>query len=165
MLAGIASAACSPALDWRDMRPTGLGLAMTMPCQPATRVRSVSVANHAFDMILYACSEAGVTYSVGSFDVKDPAAVGTILTTLVNAVQSNIQGHAKSDDPARVPGMTPHSAARQIHFTGRLPDGRAVSEWLLVFSRGTRVYQAIALGGPSDAALAQQFALGLKVLP
>ena len=165
MMAGIALAACSPALDWRDMRPPGLGLAMTMPCQPATRVRSVRFAKHAFEMTLYACSEAGVTYSVGSFDVKDPAAVGPMLSSLVNAVQGNIQGHTESDEPARVPGMTPHSAARQIQFIGRLPDGRAVSEWLLVFSRGTRVYQAIALGGPSDAALAQQFALGLKVLP
>lgn len=165
MMAGIALAACSPALDWRDMRPPGLGLAMTMPCRPAAQVRSVRVAKHAFEMTLYACSEAGVTYSVGSFDVKDPTAVGTMLTALVGDVQGNIQGHAESDEPARVPGMTPHSAARQIHFTGRLPDGRLVSEWLLVFSRGTQVYQAIALGGPSDAALAQQFALGLKVLP
>ena len=165
MLAGMAVTACSPALDWRDMRPAGLGLAMSMPCRPATQVRSVSVANQAFDMTMHACSEAGVTYSVGSFDVRDPAAVGTLLTILISTVQGNIKGRAESDQPAHVPGMTPHPAARQIHFTGRLPDGRAVSEWLLVFSRGTRVYQAIAMGGPSDAALAQQFVLGLKVLP
>lgn len=165
MLAGMAVTACSPALDWRDMRPAGLGLAMSMPCRPATQVRSVSLANQAFDMIMHACSQSGVMFSVGSFDVKDPAAVGTVLNTLVSAVQGNIEGHAASDEPAGVPGMTPHLAARHIHFTGRLPDGRAVSAWLLVFSRGTRVYQAIALGGRSDAALAQQFVLGLKVLP
>ena len=164
MLAGMAGTACSPAVDWREMRPPGLGLTMTMPCRPATQVRSVSLADRAVDMTLYACREAGVTYSVGSFDVGDPALVGAMLIALVKAAQVNVQGHAESDEPARVPGMTPHSAARQIQISGRLPDGRVVREWLLVFARGTRVYQAIALGGPSDAALAQQFGLGLKVL-
>ena len=163
--ASTASAGCSPAIDWRSLRPVGLGLELTMPCRPASQVRPVNLAGRTFEMTLYTCNEMGVTYSLGTFDVADPALVGAMLMLLVKASQTNLQAEVISEGGAQVPGMTPHPQARQIHLAGRLPDGRAVSEWLHVFSRGTRVYQAVVMGGATVTASAQQFASGLKVLP
>ncbi len=161
----MACVACTPEHDWRVMQPPGLGLAMTMPCRPASQLRQVHLDDRTFEMTMFACADAGMTFSLGSLNTGDPTLVGSTLSALTKAARSNIQARTLSDAEARVPGMTPHPLARQMELSGHLHDGRSVNEWLVVFSKGTRVYQALVLGNPADAAMAQQFANGLKVLP
>jgi hypothetical protein len=78
-------------------------------------------------------------------------------------VVANIAGQVSRDDPADVPGMTPHPLARRLTLQGRLPDGRPTHAQALWFSRGTQVYQAVVLGAVADEDVPSAFSSALKV--
>jgi hypothetical protein len=58
--------------------------------------------------------------------------------------------------------MTSNAEARRLEFVGRLPDGRAVTEHAVFFSRGLRVYQASAIGDRPAADLVEPFFAALR---
>ncbi|MBE0548915.1 MAG: hypothetical protein IH627_14965, partial [Rubrivivax sp.] len=49
-------AACSPTLDWRDVRPAGSGVTLLMPCKPVVQERSLPLAGAPVRLSLQACS-------------------------------------------------------------------------------------------------------------
>lgn len=149
--------ACSPALDWRETRPPGLGLVVNFPCRATTHARKLSVAGRNVEMVMHACSEHGMTFSISMLDATEPALVGPMLAALGDAAVTNIAGKVESDEPASVPGMTPHPRARHQVISGRLPDGRRVTEHLVLFSRGVRLYQAAHIGDKAQVDVAQRF--------
>lgn len=155
--------ACSPTFDWREMRPAGLGLAMSMPCRPASHARKLRLAGREVEMIMYACREHEMIFSLSTLDATDPSLVGPMLAHLGQAAATNILGTVESDEPARVPGMTPHPAARHQVISGRLPDGRQVTEHLVLFSHGVRLYQAVLIGDKVQGEVARRFIGGLEV--
>ena len=147
------------------MHPAGLGLDVAMPCRPATQVRQVPLAGQTLPMTMLACSEQGHVFSVAVVDVAEPARVAAVLAALRLAALLNVQGRVLDERAAAVKGMTPHVNARQISIIGRLPDGQTMREHLLVFSRGTRVYQAVALGALLEAGTASQFFDSIRARP
>ena len=161
----IGVAACAPALDWREMRLSDLHLAMSMPCRPTSHVRRFPLAGRAVEMTLHVCVVAGTSYSLGTLDCGDPTQVGPMLEALSEAARANLQGRVEVDEPAHLPGMTPHAAARRMVILGRRPDGVAVRSDMLVFSYGARVFQAIALGAPPSIDGARRFLGSLAVVP
>lgn len=139
--------ACTPVLDWRDVRPPGAGLVALFPCKPAGHARRIVLADTPVEMTIYACSAGGATYAVGFADLGQPAQVGRGLSALAEASARNIGSALAADTaPVSVPGMTPNPQAQRLSLTGRLADGRPVQEQVAVFSRGTRVYQATVVG-------------------
>ena len=156
-------AACAPALDWRQIRPGGLGVEVAFPCRPAQHARNVLLAGQQVDMILYACSVEGLTFGLASAELPDVRQVDAALAELVQAAARNIAATIDTELVADVPGMTPSTRARRVSLTGRMPDGRPVIEHAAVFSRGARVYQVTLLGqGPSPDVVQALFA-SLKV--
>ncbi len=155
LVLALAAAGCSPSLDWRRMQPEGWGLAVALPCRPSTHARQVVLADAPVQLQLMACSAGEHTFAAASADVVDPARVGPALQALGAAARTNVQGEVESDQPAAVKGMTPHPLARRWRLAGRLPDGKAVREQVLVFAHGTRVFQLTVLGPRSDDALAR----------
>jgi len=164
LLAALAAAACSAALDWRQLRPAGWGLAVSLPCRPASQTRTVALAGATVPMELLACSADGHSFAAASADLADPARVGPALAALAAAARDNLQGQVESEQPAAVPGMTPSPAARRWRIAGRLPDGRAVREQVLVFAHGTRVFQLTLLGPQADDARARPLLEAAEVL-
>lgn len=164
LVAAALLSACTASLDWRQMRPEGLQLSAAFPCRPASQARQVHLAGVGAEMILYACTAQDITFAIGSFDLGDPARVGDALSALRAAALANVRGQVRTEVPATVPRMTPHPLARELSFDGRLPDGRFVEEALVVFSRGTRVYQATLVGSKLDAEVVRTFLDALKVI-
>ena len=156
---------CSESLDWREMSPSDWHLKVSMPCRPASRTRRLTVSGRAVDMAMQVCDAGGWTFSIAMLDARDPTLVGDIVTGLRGAVVGNIEGQVIRDDPAEVPGMTPHLSSRRLTLRGHLPDGRATQGQAVWFSRGTQVYQAVVLGGVADEGIADAFAGALKVVP
>jgi hypothetical protein len=157
-------AACTPTLDWRELSPEGSLARVMFPCKPASHARPVVIAGETIDMSMFACSAADTVYALSFADVKDPARVGPALDELARAAQSNVQAASgAASEPAKVAGMTPHPQAGQWRLAGRLPDGRAVQERVVVFSHGTRVYQATMLGAKLDSEAQDTFFGALRV--
>jgi hypothetical protein len=146
LLAGAVLAGCSPALNWRTIRPDGSGAELLMPCKPDHLVRSLPLAGATVSLTLLACEAEDVTWALAFADVQDPARVGEALQALQAAAQANVAGSTARPLPLQVAGATPHPASGRLAFEGRLPDGRPVHEQVAVFTKGTRVFQATALG-------------------
>ena len=167
--AGLALAAlwgCSPALDWREVRPPGSSAQAIFPCKPASHARKVTLAGAAVEMSLYGCAASQVSYALAFADMVDPALVAPALEELARAAPVHLQASEPgASAPLAVPGMTPHERAVLWTLSGRLPDGRRVQERMALFAYGTRVYQATAVGERLDPSAWDSFLAGLKVGP
>jgi hypothetical protein len=157
--------ACSPALDWRRIKPAGTGLEALFPCRPASLARDVSLRDRRVEMTMHACTAAGHTFAVGSLVVAEPSEVAVMLDALRDAAGRNVGGATSSLQPFDVPGMTPNPRAGASTLIGQRPDGSAVTEHLLMFARGERVYQATVVGDRPDADAVSVFFTGLRLMP
>lgn len=163
-LAAAGAVACTPTLDWREVRPTGSNAQLMFPCKPAGHARQVAMAGTQVEMAVFACTAGESTYALAFADTADPARVTPALAELASAASANLQSGGPTDSsPARVPGMTPNDRAARWQLAGRLPDGRAVREHVAVFAHGTRVYQATVIGARPDAEAVETFFGALRV--
>lgn len=144
----LALLACTPALDWRQVRPDAAGIEVLFPCKPDSHARQVMLAEQSVRMTMYACTAQGHTYALTHADLGDPGRVRPALVALRAAAVANLQGTETFERELNVAGMTPHPEARQLEVTGRLPDGTPVVQQLVVLARGTMVYQLSRVGPP-----------------
>lgn len=156
--------ACTPALDWREVRPDGSGALVLFPCKPSHASRWVRLAGSTVKLNLVACAAADVTYAVAFADVAGPAHVGPTLEALDHTARLNIQAAAPVLlAPLRIRGMTPNPRAGVWRFDGHRPDGRAVQEQMALFVHGTRVFQVTAVGDRLDAQALETFFGALRL--
>jgi hypothetical protein len=153
---------CTPDLDWREVTVPDTPLRAEMPCRPGRFERAVVVAGTPIKLFMLSCEAAGVTYGVASADVVDPARVESVLAGLAAAAQAALQAPSGTLEPFDLPGATPFRSNAGARFLGKRPDGAAVEESLRVFARGTRVYQASAIGATLPAAAVGPFEAGLR---
>lgn len=150
---GLSLWACSPALDWRDVRAADGVVRAQLPCKPSTHSRKLSLAGQAVSLTLSACSAGGQTWALAWADVVDPARVGPALRELRDAAAANIRAPLTQPLAMQVPGATPHADNTRLRLDGQRADGKPVREQIVLFARGTVVVQATALGEflPDDA--------------
>jgi hypothetical protein len=164
LAAGVMSG-CAPALDWREVRPQGSGLMLMFPCKPVSHARSVALAVGQVTLQLSACKAGGSTWALAVADVAEPARVGPALAELDAAAARNLGATQVRPLPLKIDGATPNPASRRVLIDGRLPDGRAVTEQVAVFAKGTQVFQATVLGERVDAEAAEIFFASLRFPP
>lgn len=165
---GLFLAACSPALDWRTVRPEGAqGLLATFPCKPTQNQRTVAVPGlpgPPAQVHLASCKTGDTVWALTYFKVPDATQVSQALAANQRALLDNLQAagqgvrapvEALDLAPTTVPGMTPNPLSRHWRLSGRRPDGQggetpfAVQAWH--FSHGLTVFQATVWRTPSPA--------------
>ncbi len=155
---------CSPVLDWRDWRPAGSGLSLSLPCKPTPQSRKVQLAGQTVLLALHACSAGGQTWALAYADIGDPTKLGLALAELRESAAANLEATSRQALPALlVPGATPHPESGRWALAGRLPDGTAVQEEVAVFARGTIVFQATVLGSALPAEAVATFFESVRV--
>lgn len=137
---------CTPTHDWREVRPADSPVQLLMPCKPSVQERRVALAGQPARLALHACAAGGQTWALAIADVADPARVGPAMAELIASAAANIGAAATRSTPLQVPGATPNPGSQRLRLQGKLPDGQAVQMHLAVFTHGTRVFQATALG-------------------
>lgn len=158
------AAGCSPALDWRELRPEGgAGLTVQMPCKASSHARMLALAGAPVRTTLYACSTADVTWGVAIADVQDPARVGPALGELKAAAAGNLAAGPPRPLAGVVAGATPNPQAGRIALDGHYPGGRTAQMQVAVFARGTWVVQATVLGERLDTDAADNFFASLRI--
>ena len=155
---------CSPTLDWRDWRPAGSGLALSLPCKPTPQSRKVQLAGQTVQLALHACSAGGQTWALAYADIGDPTKLGLALAELRESAADNVGATSRQVlTPLAVPGATPHPDSGRWALVGKLPDGTAIQEELAVFVLGTVVFQATVLGTALPAEAVATFFESLQV--
>jgi hypothetical protein len=137
--------ACSPDLNWREWRTPEVGLTQMFPCKPVRQQRRLDLGGTAVQMVLQVCDGAGATWAVAHADMVDPAAVAPALQMLTKSAHANLGASVGAAQAALVAGSTPQANAGRYRFQGKGRDGRELDEAMLVFARGTVVFQVTAL--------------------
>jgi hypothetical protein len=156
-----ALAACAPALDWRTVLVPDTELVADMPCRPGRFERTVAVGEANLKMFMLSCEAAGVTYGVATAEVPDPTRIEAVLAALTLSARRAIRGDGDLVEwhPA---GATPFRSSASGMLRGTRPDGVHVDEAIHVFGRGTRVFEATAIGAHLSEEATKPFEEGLQ---
>ncbi len=157
--------ACAPALDWRQVSLGDSQINASFPCRPSNAQRDLDLGGRRITMSLHACTASDMTFALAMADVGDVRSVAPALGALRAAAVRNLAARIDSDGPANVPGMTPNSEARRLQLSGQLPDGKPVIEHVVVFARGSRVYQLTLVGAQPAVDAVQVFFDGVRLTP
>lgn len=111
---------------------------------------------------MLSCETAGVTYGVATAEVGDPARVDAVLHALRDGAVAAIRSADPQARALNLGGVTPFSGNSSAHLRGQRPDGETVDESIRVFARGTRVYQASAIGASLPDVALKPFEDGLR---
>ena len=162
-LAGLAtSAACSPTFDWRSVSLPDTQLVTELPCRPGRFQRDVTVAGVPLKLFMLSCEAGGITYGVATADVGDPGRVDAVLQALRDSAAAAIRSANSPVAALNMPGVTPFPGNSSAHLHGQRPDGETVDETIRVFGRGTRVFQASAVGATLPESAVRPFEEGLR---
>ena len=153
---------CTPAFDWRSVPVPDTQLVTELPCRPSRFQRDVAVAGVPLQLFMLSCQVGGVTYGVATADVGDPARVDGVLHALRDSAAASIRSTEDRPGALNMQGITPFSGNSSVHLHGQRPDGENVDEAIRVFARGTRVFQASAVGAVLPDAAVQPFEDGLR---
>ena len=157
-----ASAGCSPTFDWRTVAVPGTQLVTELPCRPGRFQRDVMVAGVPLKLFMLSCEAGGVTYGVATAEVGDPGRVDAVLHALRDSAAAAIRSANSPVGALNMPGVTPFSGNSSAHLHGQRPDGETVDETIRVFGRGTRVFQASAVGATLPDSAVRPFEEGLR---
>ncbi|MEP7056978.1 MAG: hypothetical protein ABI809_04305 [Caldimonas sp.] len=157
--------ACTPALDWREVRIDDAALLALFPCRPQRRMRDVSVAGATVQLEIVACGAEGSTFAVGHFAASDPARVTDQIDELRRATIANVGATEALEVPFPLAGATPNRAAGRLRLSGKMPDGAVVREHAVFFVRGLRIYQVSVIGAAPPPAAVENFIANLKFAP
>jgi len=164
ILIGAVMLACSPVLDWREVRPQGTAALLLFPCKPKSQTRMATLAASGTTMTMVACNVGGVTFALSHAELGDPSRVTPALAELRLALAANLGAGDVRAEAFELAGMTPNPQAVRIWLTGQLPDGTPAHELAVLFVRGTRIYQVAMLGTRLDEAAARVFFESLRLV-
>jgi len=146
LAAVLALAACSPGLDWREVRPDGAEVRVMFPCKPTISVHPATRAEPVA-MGLARCDAAGQSFALSWAEVDDPAQLTAALREMRESLARKMSAQRSEPHALQVPGMTPNAEAQQQTLIGAQQQAQVA-----VFTRGRRVYQALMLGARPNAA-------------
>lgn len=149
--------ACSPSLDWREVRPEGAGLLALFPCKPEINSRPATAAEPS-RMGLAQCKAGGLSFAIAWAELPDPALVTPALQQMREALSSKLAAAPAASAALSVPGMTPNAEAQTVAINGAQQQARVA-----VFTRGRLVFQAVMLGDKGNAAAWESFVGSIRL--
>lgn len=155
VVAGLALPACSPALNWREVKLAGDSTTVAaFPCKPEHQSRQLTLPGlegGPVTMHVMSCEADGAQWAVSYLHAGDALRRIKVLGLLSQSLNQNLtMGQAQRPPrdlgPTTVPGATAHPDARSWWQTGMRPTAGGaptpVQARAWHFSRGLMVYQA-----------------------
>lgn len=143
-----ALAACSPALNWREIHGADAPFTVLLPAKPTSFTRSVDLGGIRVEMNMTAAEVDDVSFAVASARVEDANQRRAALSAMQAAMLRNIGSATHAEKTVMLKGGA--SATEVVASGSPGPTGKPALALHARFAiHGDRVYQAIALG-PRD---------------
>ena len=159
----LAFAACSPALNWREVRLEPTALVAMLPCKPDQGTRTVSLAGQNLAMHMLGCEADSATFAVSYVDVPDAAQAGAVQAQWQAAMLGNMRATQHRASPLNIKGVAGATGAVQLQAQGTQPDGQAVMAQAAWFVRGTQVFHAVMYANKLNSDAADSFFTGFRL--
>lgn len=175
-----ALSACSPALNWRDVRPDNTGLSLLLPCKPDKVQKTVPLGGQPTELRLLGCDADGATFAVAVADLGDASKAAAVLLHWQNLTLANMRAPLPGERPApaspdapatlatevmpfKLPGVNAASPAVLVKASGRRADGSSVMGHAAYFSQGTQVFQVVLYADKLKPEVSDAFFSSLKL--
>lgn len=161
--------ACSPALDWRDVRLPGAEVMLLFPCKPVVQERSLDLGGTAWGGRLQACDAGDLTFVALTLSPPDTAAYGpgtplplSELLQTAPARWGTAQADAQAPAGVQLPGGLRGTWTRHIRNAS---DGRTLHTQAFTFASNGHMVQLSVHGARLGEAALESFYGQLRVAP
>ena len=162
MAFALALTACSPTLNWREVRPEGTALSLLLPCKPDKAEKQVPLGSTPTALRMLGCDAGGLTFAIAAADVAISAQVPAILLAWQQLTLANMKA-AKADSIQTLKVAGANSApAVWVKATGLRADGSPVVGHAAYFAQGATVFQAVIYGAEVKPDVAETYFSGMK---
>ena len=152
--------ACTPALNWRDVRlesADGSALKAALPCKPDNATRKQQLGDVQVDLSMMGCLSADTTFTLSRIPLRNPSDAPKVLVAWQAAATVNVAARPTILAAATVPGAGAWPPATRVTLIGA-----ATQAHMLWFAKqtatGVVLYQAALYSKqPSNEALTTFF--------
>lgn len=143
MVCALALMACSPSLNWRELRNAEAHFTVLLPAKPANHSRTVALGDMKVDMHMTAAEADEMNFAVASALIDDAAQRSQALELMQHAMVKNIGGSITHQKTLKLKDGT---EATEIQASGTLANGLQMTLFARFAMKDQRVYQAVAIG-------------------
>ncbi len=155
--------ACSPAFNWRDVRPDQTGLRLLLPCKPDKAQRSVPLGGQPTELAMLGCDAGGATFALAVATVADASQSAAVQAGWQTATLLNMKASGPARiTPLKVPGASLQPPAVLVYASGQRADGQAVTSQAAYFAQGSQLFQAVIYAGKFEPEVAETFFASLQ---
>ncbi len=155
--------ACSPSLNWREVRLGGGELKAVLPCKPDQAQRRQSLAGYEIELAMLGCEAGGALYAISVAELGTPAQAQQVQAQWQTNLLATLQAQGASRQVYAIRGANAQPEALQLQASGRTADGRALTVQAVWFMRGTRLYHAAVYAERLTAEMSEPFFSGMEL--
>ncbi len=156
-------AACSPALNWREVPLANGELKALLPCKPDRASRKQNLATHDLDIAMAGCEAGGALYAVSVAELPAPDRALAVQVQWQANLLENMRASGASNAAYAIKGASSTFEPVRLIAAGTGPDGRVVQAQGVWFARGTRLYHAVIYAERIGADMSEPFFGGLEL--
>lgn len=160
----LALVACSPAFNWREVRPENTRLSLLLPCKPDRAQKTVPLGGQPSTLSMLGCDAGGATFAVAVADLGDASKAAPVLAQWQSLTLANMKAGPGTPQvlPLKIPGAAADPSPWRVLAQGQRADGTAVSGQAAYFSQGSQVFQAVIYSAQITPEVAETFFSSLK---
>ena len=133
--------ACSPSLNWRDVRLDQTPVLALFPCKPERAAREVSMGDQTLTLNVLACDAGDAKFALAYADTQAADKTGPLLGPWREITLANMRATVPRDLPVNIKGVNA-SSAKGVVAKGTRPDSVPVVLQAVWFAHGTHIFQA-----------------------
>lgn len=156
-------AACSPALNWRETRLSGL--TALLPCKPDQAQRDVQLGTRTVRMEMQGCDKQSTLFAISHIALRTPAQASEVIADWRSSTLANMRSTAAVGKPFPVKGLATHPVAVQIDTQGMDASGAPVQAKLAWFVSGTDVFHLAVYSPKLVEAMTEPLFSDLRISP
>ena len=164
---GLFLLACSPGLNWRDVRPAQAPLLALFPCKPDQAERNLPLVDREVLVKMLVCEADGAVFTLAYTDLKSELRLGETLDLWRKATLTQIKASASNVTPFTLKGALSLPQSSKVVAKGSKPDGRALTLHAAWFAVGTTVFQGAVYfsreTADANGAVAETYFSGLRL--
>lgn len=136
--------ACSPTLNWREVRAESTSLRFLLPCKPDKAQKRVPLGPSEVQLSMLGCEAGGATLAVAWAELAPGADTAAVLGQWERLSLQNMRAASLAQSqPIKVVGAANIPPPRLALATGQTADGKSVQGHAAYFSQGSQIFQAV----------------------
>ena len=159
--------ACSPGLNWRDVRPAQAPMSALFPCKPEAAERRLPLGDKEIVVKMLVCEAEDAVFTLAYAELKPDLKPGDLLDLWRKATLSQMNAKTPTQVPFTLKGALPLSQSTRLVAQGSRPDGLPLAVHASWFAVGSVVFQAAVYfsdeSAKANSAVAETFFSGLKI--